>query len=251
MVAPRRVCAAFGGALALLLAAGCSAVDTVTGNDASGSPTPASNGVAEKAPAEILDAARKALAGGGSVHVKGNGTADGQVYAIDMRVQGTRGGRGTVTIHHNPVEILRVGKTAYIKGSAAFWLDFTGDKAATELLKGKYLKASTDDPDMRGIVGFTDAGKLAEGLLRASGAVTLADRREVASVDTVGVTFRPNDGGKATVYVATTGKPYPMYLSTTGATPDETSALDFTDYDKPFQVTAPPADLVVDTAKLK
>ena len=51
--------------------------------------------------------------------------------------------------------------------------------------------------------------------------------------------------------VATTGAAYPMYLSTTGNTADVTSALDFLDYDKPFAVTAPPADQVVDLGKLK
>ena len=70
-----------------------------------------------------------------------------------------------------------------------------------------------------------------------------------AQVDTVGVTFT-SDEGKATVYVATTGKPYPMYLSTTGKTADETSTLDFLEYDQPLEVKAPPPDLVVDLSKV-
>ena len=52
-----------------------------------------------------------------------------------------------------------------------------------------------------------------------------------------------------TAYVATTGKPYPMYLSTTGKTPDETSALEFTEYDKPLEIKPPVPDLVVDLNK--
>jgi hypothetical protein len=235
------------GAAVLLLGVGCSAVDDVTGQGA-GSPTPPPNGVADKPPAEILRAAQDALRGAGSVHLKGNGTEDGQVYAVDMRIKGTQAGRGTVTIRHNPVEILRVGQDAYVKGSADFWLDLTGDRAATELLKGKYLKADRSDPDLKVLLAFTDTAAFAEEALKPDGAVTKADRRTVAGVETVGVSFT-SDGDKVTVYVATTGKPYPMYLSTTGRTADETSALDFTEYDEPVEVKPPAPDLVVDLAK--
>ena len=153
------------GAAVLLL--GCSAVDSVTG-DGGGSPTPAPNGVVDKPPAEILTAAQDALRDAGSVHLKGNGTENGQVYAIDMRIKGTRGARGTVTVRHNPVEILRVGQDAYVKGGADFWFDLTGDRAATELLKGKYLKAKRGDPDLKALLAFTDTAAFAEESLKTA-----------------------------------------------------------------------------------
>jgi hypothetical protein len=238
-------------ALAVLLAvAGCSAVESVTGDDkTSGSPTPAPNGIADKAPADVLAAARAALTKAKSVRVKGNGTADGQVYALDMRIQGTKGGRGTITYHHNPVEILRVGSTAYLKGGAAFWTDLTGDRAAAELLKGKYLKAPANDPDLAELLAFTNVQKLSTQLVTASGVVTKADRRQVRGVDTAGVTYRTPDGTN-TLYVATVGPAYPMYLSATGNTADVTSALDFLEYDRSFEVAAPPREQVVDLDKV-
>lgn len=232
------------GAAVLLL--GCTAVDS--GEDR-GSPTPASNGVADKPPAEILTAAQDALRDAGSVRLKGNGTEDGQVYAVDMRIKGTRAARGTVTYRHNPVELLRIGEDAYLKGSAEFWQEITRDRAAVELLKGKYLKARRGDPDLKTLLAFTNTAAFVEEMLKSDGAVTKADRRTVAGVDTVGVTFT-SDEGKATVYVATTGKPYPMYMSTTGKTADETGALDFVDYDKPLEVKPPQSDLVVDLSKV-
>jgi hypothetical protein len=235
----------------LLAGAGCSAVDSVTGGGkASGSPSAASNGVADKAPADQLAAARTALAKAKSLRVKGNGTADGQVYALDMRIQGTKGGRGTITYHHNPVEILRVGDTAYLKGGAAVWTDLTGSRAAAELLKGKYLKAEASDPDLADLLAFTNVQKLSAQLLTAKGAVTKADRRQVRGVDTSGVTYSTQDG-KNNLYVATAGPAYPMYLSTAGNTADVTSALDFLEYDEPFQVAEPPADQVVDIDKIR
>ncbi|HEX6754692.1 MAG TPA: hypothetical protein VF109_01985 [Mycobacteriales bacterium] len=237
------------GLAAVLLGAGCSAVDSVT-DGADASPTTPSNGVADKPPAEILASARKALAAAGSVHVKGNGTEGGEVFAFDMRMKGTQAGRGTLTIKHNPVEILRIGKQAYLKGDADFWLESTGSRSAAELLKGKYVKGSATDPDLKETLALTSPVGFGDEALTAKGAVTKADSRKVGAVDTVGVTYRTKEGDQITVYVATTGKPYPMYLSTTGKTADKTNSFDFREYDQPLEIKPPSPDLVIDPEKL-
>jgi len=233
-------------AAAVLLGGGCGAVDEVTGEAAS--PTPPPNGVADKAPEEILRLATDAFRKAGSVRVKGNGTSEGSTFALDMRIKGAGGGKGTVTVQHNVVEILRIGKDAYLKGDADFWKETTGDPAAAELLKGKYLKAPGDQPQLKAFLLFTDASTFAEHVMKADGTVTKGERRTVAGVETIGITYTAKKE-KATLYVATTGKPYPMQLSTTGEA-GETSTLDFTEYDKPLVLKPPPADQVVDTDKL-
>ena len=229
-------------AAAAVLAAGCGQDDPAPAS------TPAANGVADKPPAEILRAADDAFRTAGSVRVKGNGTTGGSTFALDMRIKGGGGGKGTVTVEHNQVELLRIGKDAYLKADADFWTQQTGDPAAAELLKGKYLKAAGDAPKLQSVLLFTDAGTFADKLFKADGAVTKGEQRTVAGVPTLGVTYTASKE-KVTVYVATTGKPYPMQLSTTGDA-GETSALDFTEYDKPLDLQPPPADQVVDTDKL-
>ncbi len=229
-------------AAAALLAGACGA------DDPAAAPTPAANGVADKAPADILRAADDAFRAAGSVRVKGNGTSDGSTFALDMRIKGAGGGKGTITVAHNLVELLRIGKDAYLKADADFWKQQTDNPAAAELLKGKYLKASGDEPQLQSVLLFTDAGTFADKLMKADGAVTKGEQRTVAGVETVGITFTSRKD-KVTLYVATTGKPYPMQLSSMGDA-SETSVLDFTEYDKPLELTAPPADQVVDTAKL-
>lgn len=233
-------------AAALLLGAACDATDSIGGSDPS--PTPASNGVADKAPAEILRLARDAFSKAGSVRVKGNGTTEGSTFAVDMRMKGAGGGRGTVTVQHNLVEILRIGKDAYLKGDADFWKQQTGNTAAAELLKGKYLKAPGDAPNLQSVLLFTHPGTFAGKTMKAAGVVTKGEQRAVAGVQTVGLTFTALNE-KVTLYVATTGKPYPMQLSTTGEA-GETSSFDFIEYDKPLDLKPPPADQVVDTSKL-
>jgi hypothetical protein len=247
MIATRSLSAALGAAV-VLLGAGCSAVDSVTGDRAPASPSPSDNGVADRAPGEILLAAKNALHHAGSVHLRGNGAAGGEVYAIDMRIKGAQAGKGTITIKHNPVEILRIGKKVYVKGDADFYLAMTGSKAAAELLKGKYLTAGPTDPNLKGLANFTDAGALADELLDSDGAVTKGETRTVAGIPTIGITFTSGDD-KVVAYVATTGKPYPMMLQTVSKTADA-GEIDFTEYDKPLLIKPPPADLVVDTSKL-
>jgi hypothetical protein len=230
---------------ALLLGAACDAVDSIGGEP---SPTPASNGVADKAPEEILRSAKDAFRHAGSVRVKGNGTSDGELYAVDMRIKGGGGGKGTVTVQHNLVEILRIGKDAYLKGDADFWKQQTGDSAAAELLKGKYLKAPSDEPALKAVLLFTDTGTFADELMKVDGTATKGERRTIAGIETIGVTFLSGKD-KATMYVATTGKPYPMHLTAASSSADA-GALDFTDYDKPLDLKPPPADQVVDTSKI-
>jgi hypothetical protein len=228
---------------AALLVAGCG--DDGTGGEPA--PTPSSNGIADKAPEEIIRLAKEAFRQAGSVRVKGNGTNDGAVYAVDMRIKGAAGGKGTVTVEHNLVTILRIGKQAYLKGDADFW-KAAGDPAVAELLKGKYLKAPSDRRQLESILLFTDAGTFADKILKVDGGARKGERRTVAGVETVGVIFKSGKD-EVTMYVATTGKPYPMQILTT-STDVDAGELVFTDYDKPLELTPPPADQVVDTSKL-
>jgi hypothetical protein len=233
----------------ILLAAGCGAVDSVTGKSTP-SPTPSANGIADKPPAEIVQQAKRAFQDAKYVHVKGNGDDEGVLYAVDMHLKagsGTTGGKGKLTVNHNTAELLRVGKDAYIKGDADFWTATTGSASAAELLKGKYLKGSTSDSRLKGILFFTDADFFAKTLFKTEGGLTKSERRTIGGVDTIGVKTSGKEA--ATLFVATTGEPRPLQLVSTGVAAGGGN-LDFLDYDKPFDLKAPPADLVIDASKL-
>lgn len=248
-MSPIRSVGAAGAVAVILLGAGCGAVDSVTGKSTS-SPTPSANGIADKPPAEIVQQAKRAFQDAKFVHVKGNGDEEGVLYAVDMQIKGgsgPTGGKGTLTVNHNTAELLRIGKDAYVKGDADFWSATTGNAAAAELLKGKYLKGSTDDPRLKGIVFFTDADFFARTVFKTEGSLTKGERRTIGGVETIGVETSGKDA--ATLFVATTGQPRPLQLVSTGEAAGGGN-LDFFDYDKPFDVKPPPADLVIDTSKL-
>jgi len=75
--------------------------------------------------------------------------------------------------------MLRIDDDVYVKGDADFWTDVIGDPAATELLKGKYLKASSDDRRLKGILLFTDAAFFAMATFKAEGTLTKGERRTI------------------------------------------------------------------------
>jgi hypothetical protein len=247
-MSPIRSIRAAGAVVVILLAAACGAVDTVTGKSTP-SPTPSANGIADKPPAEVVQEAKRAFQDAKFVRVKGNGVEDGVLYAVDMHIKGgpgTTGGKGKLTVNHNTAELLRIGKDAYVKGDADFWSATTGNAAAAELLKGKYLKGSTDDPRLKGIVFFTDADFFAKTLFKTEGGLTKGGRRTIGGIDAIGVDSSGEDA--ATLYVATTGEPRPLQLVSKSDAAG--GNLDFFDYDKPFALKPPPTDLVIDTSKL-
>jgi hypothetical protein len=248
-MAPVRSVRASVAAAVMLLAVGCGAVDSVTGGSTP-SPTPATNGVADKPPAEMVALAKRAFEDTKYVRVQGHGDEEGVLYALDMRIKGgtgTTGGKGTLTLNHNTAELLRIGKEAYVKGDAAFWSATTGNAAAAELLKGKYLKGSTDDKRLKGIVFYTDVQFFAREMFDLEGTLKKGERRTIRGVETIGVETSGKDA--VTLFIATTGRPLPMQLTSSGTAPGG-SILDFLDYDKQFDLKPPPADLVIDTSKL-
>jgi len=234
---------------AAALVAGCGGGSGSTGTGTtSGAPvttTPAENGVADLSPTEILAKATEALGQAGSVHVKGGGFTEGQQFGLDMKY-GPDGANGSVTANGQTIELLRVGSTVYVKASEAFWRS-TGQAAAAELLKGRYLKVPASTPNFAELSSLTDLRKNAKELLAPDGTVTKAERKTVRGVDAIGL--KSSKGG--TLYVAVRGEPYPLeVIPGADGKSDETGSLEFLDYGVPVTVTAPPAEQVVDVSKL-
>ena len=230
---------------ALTLGAGCGGSGSSAPGAGSPSPTPTDNGIVNLPATEIMSRTQAALKKVPSVRLKGNGVGEGARFAIDLHVSDT-GGRGTITQNSQTLEILRIGTTVYIKADADFWRAQTGNAAAAELLKGKYLKGSTSDPKVAGLAALTELDKFVAELFSTKKTVTKGEKKTIRGVDAIGIVQAGKDGG--TLYVATRGEPYPLQI--TSNTPSEPATIDFLDYGKPVKLTAPPSDQVVDTSKL-
>jgi hypothetical protein len=120
------------------------------------------NGVEKLSAAGIVARAEKAAGQVSAVRIKGDITKNGERTRFDTHLLADRGGTGTLTVKGGSVQITRIGRRAYMKGSTAFWTAAAGP-AAAELLAGRYLKMSTSEPDLAGLISFTDIDALKPG----------------------------------------------------------------------------------------
>jgi len=240
-----RSAAAMAAAAVMALGAGCAGSDSVISGSGKPSPEPADNGVSQLSARQILSRSQAALKKASSVHLKGRVVSDGESFDIDLRMSDRAGG-GTMTQGGQTLQLLRIGRTVYIKADADFWRTQTGNAAAAQLLQGKYLKGTTSDPSVASMAAFTDADKFVAQLLSPQRNVTKGAKKAIRGREAVALIEPGKDGG--TMYIATRGEPYPLRL--TSNTPSEPGAIDFLDYGASVSFEAPPADQVVDTSKL-
>jgi hypothetical protein len=200
-------------------------------------PAPAAtdNGVSALTAQEILDKAQEALAAAKSFHVKGGATESGKALAIDMTLAGADF-KGTITVDGQAIELIKIGTDLYMKAPDEFWkgqLPAGQSDAILLLLKGKYVKVSATAP------GFSEMANLADpkGFLDPSGTVTKGSPKDINGQPTIALT--DTDGS---LYVATTGKPYPIRIEGSEAG----QSLDFSDFDATVKIEAPPASQVFD-----
>jgi hypothetical protein len=206
-------------AIAAPLLAGC-------GSSSSG------NGVSSKTPTQIVEAAKVASAAAVSAHVAGSIVSGGKPISLDMELVAGKGGKGRITVEGLSVQLIEVDKAVYINGSTAFYTHLAGAAAAT-LLQGKWLKAPASNANFASFSQLTDLGKLIGSTLAAHGTLKSAGTTTIAGQKVVGVTDSAKGG---TLYVATSGQPYPIELVKTGA---DGGKIVFDRWNKPVTLKAP------------
>jgi hypothetical protein len=199
-----------------------------------------SNGEEKKNPSQILADAKTAARDAGSVKVTGKITESGTTIGLDLRI-GNDGGAGTMTIQGVKVDIVHIGNTVYVRAPASFYEKVGAGATAGQILDGKWLKASSSSKDFKDLAQLTDIGQFITEALKPEGAVTKGD---VTTVDGQKVIeLKDSKGGK--LYVATTGKPYPIEFKGTGTS---SGTLKLTDWGKSVKPKAPKS--AIDLSKL-
>ncbi|MGP0101802.1 MAG: hypothetical protein ACLPUT_09320 [Solirubrobacteraceae bacterium] len=210
-------------ALALALAA------TLAG---CGGSSPSGNGVASRTPAQIVAAAKAAAAGAATVHVAGSIVGEGQPISLNMELVAGKGGRGRIALAGLAIQLIDVDRSLYINGSASFYSRFAGPAAARRL-QGKWLKGPAERGPLRSLASLTDLGELIDSTLAGHGTLTRGAATTIGGRAAVGVTD-PARGG--TLYVATTGAPYPLEIVKAGA---DGGRIVFDRWNKPVTLAAP------------
>jgi hypothetical protein len=191
------------------------------------------NGVASKSATQVLAAAKTAVASASSVHVSGSIVSGGTPITVDLSMATGKGAKGSMTTSGLAFDIVAVGDVAYIKGSDEFLKHFAG-AAFAQLLHGKWLKASTKSGRFAQLAPLTNINVLFgdvashHGKLANDGVKTYKGQKAVLIRDT-------SDNSK--LYVAATGKPYPVALMSGKA--GQSGTVTFDDWNKPVSLSAP------------
>lgn len=200
-----------------------------------------SNGEADKTADQIVADALAAVRTASSVHVSGGGLSSGQPLQVDLTLVAGKGGKGRITSNGITFDMIRIGSTAYFKAGPRFWRGFGGAAAAT-LLQNRWLKASATTGKLSSFTPLTNVTALFRAILTSHGALAKTGESTVDGIRVVGI----RDAGQGgTLYVATTGKPYPVALRKSGR---NGGVLTFDGWDAAATIAAPPNP--VDLSKL-
>ena len=201
---------------------------------------------------EISKQAQTAMGSLSSLKIDGTMKTEGQGITMNLAADKKGNCVGKVTISGvGGVEILHTTAQTWIKPDAAFWKTISAEEGsrdggamAAELFKGRYLTGGQDDAALKEMAGMCD---LIDSIAKddsPSGKIVKGAAGTTNGVKTFSLTDTDTDGQASTLYIASEGKPYLIKVEqTTGTEPGE---MNFSDFDKPIVVQAPPADNVID-----
>lgn len=185
-----------------------------------------SSGLASKSSSEILSASKAAATGASSVHLT---ATTGQV-ALDMSLTRT-GGTGRLTLANTTLEMTRIGHDLYLKAPARLLanLGFPATVPANT-----WLKVPAEQKPQ--LAAFTEINGELNRELQLEGTLTKGATTTVNGQPVIELR-QSAKAATRTLYVATTGKPYPVEILVKGQI---TGKATFSEWDKPVTL-APPA----------
>lgn len=231
-----------------MVSAGCSGGDqgavpsapASASQDASqtGQPMGKPNGVEALRPKAILKKAREASAQARSVHIVATSEdTELDLVVADATSDGSR--------RSGDVKILTrvVDGTLYIKAQTAYWEEAFGAKEADKI-GDKWVAGDLRNPKLKAWRETTLKAPIMEQFLNPQGASEVGDIGSVAGQPAVPVTTQVG-----TVWVATTGRPYVLEI-TTAQSAQMASKAQFTQWNEKVAIAAPPQKKTINLSEL-
>jgi len=204
-----RACA--GVAVAAMAAVAVSACGSSSSGGSGGSGSSNDNGVSSKSADQILTTAINAAKAAKSVHVSGSVKDSGQSIGIDLSIAQGKGAIGTISEGDASFRLIEAGGSFYIQPNKAFLLKFAHSAAAEKLFQGKWLKGSPSDSSFASFGELTSIKSLMGSLTQDHGTLSKGSSSTVGGQKAIAL----NSSKGGVMYVATTGKPYPLQVSKT------------------------------------
>jgi hypothetical protein len=189
------------------------------------------NGVSSKSPTGIVNAASHAIQDVQSVHIAGSITSSGTPITLDLHLVSGKGATGSLSSRGLSFKLVSVGQYVYINGGPSFWQAF-GNPAVARLLAGKWLR-TTATGNFASLGAFTNMRRLFTQAFSQYGTLAKGQTTTINGQNVVAVRDTTKGG---TLFVATTGKPYPVEIRKGGA---DGGQVVFDQYNQPVTLSAP------------
>lgn len=196
---------------------------------------PAINGIDRLEPDAALEEAIQAMDATGSYRVKGTTMSGSE---INIRFKVGAGSRGKLKTDGGTVKIRSVDDQLLVSGDAEQLSEEIGEDI-DDTIGDKWLLM---DPNTASVFEIFASGEaFAEAVLGAQGPGEVTSVKDVDEQPAVGLVF-PETGG--TLWVAASGKPYPLRFEEEGATA-ERGVLKFSDFGEKVKLKLPDDDNIV------
>ncbi|MFI5772315.1 hypothetical protein ACIA74_28075 [Streptomyces sp. NPDC051658] len=230
----------------------------LTGGSALGGGAARADGGIDKLSAQqIADRSRDALLSARSLHLSMRGDLGDSAPPMTLELTLDRDGNcnGSVDLGHSQgsVRIVKRGDQVWVKPDANFWKNQVpgGGSAFAAILNGRYMKGSATDPRLRSLADGCDLDTfqklVGDNADNDRGTLNKGRKTTLGGAPVVPLT-RMRDGRTLTMYVAATGKPYPLRITIRGGGAD--AVVGFSAFDKPVPTTTPPPDQTYDISAL-
>ncbi|MEU6017970.1 hypothetical protein ABZ826_29220 [Streptomyces sp. NPDC047515] len=243
-----RLIRARGTALAAVFALGLTSGGLVGGGVAR-----ADNGIDTLSAQQIADRSRDALLSVKSLHLSARGGLDGgnppMALSLTLDQDGNCNGAVDLGSQQGSVRIVKRGDAIWVKPDADFWKNQVpnGGPAFAAILNGRYMKGSATDPRLRDVVAGCDLHTfqrvVGDHADNDRGTLNKGRKTTLDGASVVPLT-RIRDGRTLTMYVADTGKPYPLRITVRGG--GANAVVSFSAFDKPVPTATPPPDQTYD-----
>jgi len=188
-------------------------------------------GIASESPQKILSDSLAAANSLKTVHAAGTVNSGAQHITLDIQLVGGQGGQGQITLSGLSFKLVGLNHYAYMQAPPAVWEKAGAPASAAKQLQGKWLRTPATG-QFASIASLTDLHTLFNQLLAQHGKkLTTGAESTVAGRKVVAV---KSDQG--TLYVAATGKPYPVEVIKPGANGGQ---IDFDRFNQAVTVSAP------------
>jgi hypothetical protein len=187
--------------------------------------------------AQILADVEAAAGSATSVHIVASGLSGGKPLNMNLKLANGIGGSGSLTENGLSFQLIRVGTNAYFEGGPSFWRHVVGASSSAALIQlfaGRWIEASATSGPLAPLTMITDMKSFFTGLLHSHGKLALGSTTTIDGQTAFGLVDTTQGG---TLYVAATGKPYP--LAVTPKNGSDGGSITFEAWDQPAHVTAP------------